>query len=517
MDEFIERRIVTGLIISRDYLQRVQTFWDDAMLESPELRKIARWALDHFEKYDTAPDSDIESIYMGYLKSGKVLKAEAEFIELILSRLSDEYGRGEQFNSSYLYDQSVAYFRHREVATHNEQVQSLIDIGNTEEASELAQSYAPTNFATSRGLELGSGEAKERVEHAFSEVSQHVLRYPGAAGKMLNDHFIRGGFVAFLAPEKRGKTWLLLDIGLRAIRQKANVAFFQAGDMTESQQLKRICVYLARRSDRERYCEEHWKPVGDCILNQLDLCNRGDRNCDHGIYEGVDLDEYWQARTQFESLKGLTDKAKEYPEYTPCDSAICNERKGTVWMQREPKKPILKAKQAWQELERFFGKYKRRFKLVTYPPETLSPTELRSCLDEWERQDDFVPDIVLVDYADLMTARVQEFRHRQDAIWKGLRAVSQERHCLVITATQANAASYKSGRLSLSNFSEDKRKYAHVTAMWGMNQDPLGREKKLGILRLNELVVREGEYSIDNEVHILQDLRMGRPFLESYK
>ena len=101
-------------------------------------------------------------------------------------------------------------------------------------------------------------------------------------------------------------------------------------------------------------------------------------------------------------------------------------------------------------------------------------------------------------------------------MWKNLRALSQERHVLLITATQADKDSYKKGRLSLSNFSEDKRKLAHVTAQYGLNQDPQGREKKLGIMRINEIVVREGEFSSDNEVYVLQDLATGRPFLESF-
>jgi len=256
---------------------------------------------------------------------------------------------------------------------------------------------------------------------------------------------------------------------------------------------------------------------GAGLIEQLDLCRRPDRNCDHGIFEETDLETYRTNKGQYESLDTLVAKAKEDPDYEPCDSHICNERVGTVWTILEPEQPVLTADDAQKELEEFFHKYRRRFKLITYPSGTLTVTEIGNCLNEWERQDDFVPDVVIVDYADLMHDRVQEFRHRQDAIWKGLRAVSQERHCLVVTATQADAASYRSGRLSLSNFSEDKRKYAHVTAMYGMNQDPGGREKKLGILRINELVVREGDFSVDNEVRIVQDLRIGRPYLESYK
>jgi len=86
----------------------------------------------------------------------------------------------------------------------------------------------------------------------------------------------------------------------------------------------------------------------------------------------------------------------------------------------------------------------------------------------------------------------------------------------VISATQADAESYKKGRLTLSNFSEDKRKLSHVTAQYGLNQDPSGREKALGIMRINEIVVREGAFSSDHEVYVLQDLAAGRPFLESY-
>jgi hypothetical protein len=146
----------------------------------------------------------------------------------------------------------------------------------------------------------------------------------------------------------------------------------------------------------------------------------------------------------------------------------------------------------------------------------LSTEDMRRVLDEWENQDDFVPDVIVTDYADIMASSEREYRHKQDGIWRGLRGISQERHSLLITATQADARSYGQSILNLSNFSEDKRKYAHVTAMFGLNQDPKGREKQLGILRVNELLVREGIFNSNNDVVVLQDLGSGRPFTESY-
>ncbi len=517
---FLERRIVTGMVISTEYLQRIQRFWDPDLLESPELRLISDWCLDYFSEYKQAPDNNIESLYMMALKRGFLSKASAQYIEGVLTNLSEEYGRGMQFNAAYLFDQTVKYLKTRELEKHNEEIQELIDGGQVEEAEKLALSFVPSIAAEMDvGLELSSREALDRIKLAFDETSQRVISYPGALGNMWNEHLIRGGFVSLLAPEKRGKTFWLLELSLRAVRQKANVVFFAAGDMTEAQMLKRICVYIARRSDREKYCQERFTPVGDCILNQLDLCKRSDRNCDHGIFENLERKDFEDNFAKHINLEKLQELYEEYPDYQPCDSHSCDKRKGSIWVKKTPQTNPLTGGQARKHLRSFFKKYKRRFKLATYPAGVLTVGEIKKCLDAWERYDGFVPDVVVVDYADLLSAgdsKISEYRHRQDHVWKNLRALSQERHVLLLTATQADAKSYTEGRLSLANFSEDKRKFAHVTAQYGLNQDPKGWEKKLQVMRINEIVVREGEFSADNQVFVLHDLAIGRPFLESF-
>jgi hypothetical protein len=218
-------------------------------------------------------------------------------------------------------------------------------------------------------------------------------------------------------------------------------------------------------------------------------------------------------------MQVLAEWYENKPDYEPCDSAHCTARRGAVWIKPMKKCRPLTGKQAAEKLTRFFGRYKRRFKLTSYAAGTLTVSEMKRVLNAWEKRDGFIPDIIIVDYADLLSAddgKTSEFRHRQDHVWKSLRGLSQERHALVISATQADAASYTKERLSLNNFSEDKRKLAHVTAQYGLNQDPKGIEKNLGILRVNEIVVREGAFSANNEVFVLQDLAVGRPFLESF-
>lgn len=514
--DFIERRIITGMIVSTDYLHRLRPFWDPALLQSTEFVRVAGWCIDHYDAYHVAPDSDIEGIFMAHLP--QLPKADAAYIQTVLEDISDDYGRGPQFNAAYLYDRTVEYLTARHLDRHNEQVQLLIDRGQVQQAEQLAQSYQPAAFEHAAvGLDLGSREAMQRIDDAFSDTAQQVLSYPGALGSMWNEHMVRGGFVAFLGPEKRGKTFMLIELAMRAYRQRANVAFFSAGDMTETQMLKRICVYQARRSDRERYCAEHYRPIGDCVYNQLNLCTRADRNCDHGIFD-VSLEQFNRDRTKYVSLEALQQCYEQYPDYAPCDSHTCGKRIGTPWLKLVPAVAPLDARSAKRELRRFTRRYKRGFRLATYAADTLTVPEIERCLDHWERYEGFVPDVLVIDYADLLDAGSgsKEFRHRQNDVWMGLRGLSQRRHALLITATQADSDSYTRGRLGRSNFSEDKRKLAHVTAMFGLNQDPQDREKKLGILRINEIVVREGAFSNDHEVHILQDLAQGRPYLESY-
>ena len=513
-----ERKIVTGLIVSTEYITEIRRFWNIKLVQSSMAKRLCLWCIEYFDTYNKAPFKDIEGIFLEKLKTGKVPKDVAEEIEEeILPGLSDEYEREGKFNSEYLLAQTKRYFKERQLRLHTEQIQNLIDQGEITEAENKALSFQVEQTEKIKvGLDLGTEEALYAVDKAFNQELQRVITYPGPLGEMWNDQLVRGGFIGLLGPEKRGKTFRLMDMSIRAMNKKANVAFFQAGDMTEAQQLKRICVYLARKSDRERYCGKLFLPVKDCLWNQLDTCESADRECDFGLFRvKEELQAGFRDSITFDMLK--TAWEENQAEYKPCWNCKKN-YKGSVWIKEIETGDPLTSKEAKEHLFSFFGKYKNRFKLSTHVNGTLTIQEMNTILQTWEKQDGFVPDVIVLDYADLLTtSKTQEFRHQQDYIWRSLRAMSQEKHCLVITATQADAKSYETNRLKLSNFSEDKRKYAHVTAMYGLNQDKLGREKKLGLLRINELVVREGDFDSKEEVYILQNLQTGRPFLGSFK
>ena len=500
-EEFIERRIVTGLIVSDDYIREISKVWESRLLGSSTARLLSSWCLDYFDQYQCSPKRDIEGIFTARMKN--LDKEHVEDVSEILSGLSHEYER-EQFNFQYLLDQTYSYFQEQNLHQFVENVKGELTAGHITEAEKLASSYHPIEAGQVNSIDPFSSAGK--IKEAFAERQKPLIRFGKVLGQFLNQEMTRDAFVAFMGREKIGKTWLLIEIAMRANRSGCNVAFFQAGDMTENQYILRQSIYLTKRPHKEKYCSDVWIPVLDCKYNQFDECDKEERECPIGVFEQGDEVNYESLQMAF----------KNNPEYRVCRN--CKDIEGVPWLIPKPATNPLTWKEAYKAARKWRRKYKKQFRLSTYANETLSVSEIKAMLDIWERNEEFIPDVIIIDYADLLTSdpdiRGLDFRNRQNIIWQRLRALSQQRHCLVITATQAAASSYGKTLLSMSDFSEDKRKYAHVTAMYGLNQTD--EEKRIGIMRINQIVVREDDFSTNKPVHVLQRLQIGKPVSESY-
>lgn len=522
-DKHIERRIIIGMIVSNQYMAEISKIWDSRILKAPMAQRLAGWCIDYFEKYEQAPGRDIEGIYIEQLKKGLPKDIAEDIEEEILPELSDEYER-DKFNYTYLLDQTKQYFRERRLQLFSDQIKGLVDSGELTEAEEAAAEYHPIAEQLSDCIDIDDMDnIKDHLVEAFTESSTPIVQYPGALGQFWNAQLCRGAFIGLLAPEKRGKSYILLDLAMRGCAQGANVAFFQAGDMTRPQQLRRIGIYLAQKSDKPKFCREMLVPVLDCGHNFNDTCNMKERRGE-GIVEDMPAEKALGCVSNQAAANQLKDYVKDHQDYVPCGQYKCPHFVGSVWYKIQKPREPLEADTAHSVLHNFFNPKGRvikrrrgRFKLSSYSNGTLSTKEIKSLLNTWERQENFVPDIIIVDYADILVDHsVKEFRHKQNEIWKGLRGISQEQHCLLVTATQADANSYERDLLKLGNFSEDKRKYAHVTAMYGLNQDKGGVEKRMGLMRINELMVREDDGDQMNQVNVLQCLQQGRPHLGSF-
>jgi hypothetical protein len=449
------RTLLVGMITDPGFLARL------CSLDSPPLFRdkwagiIAKWCLKYYQSYHKAPGRQIQSVFNSW--SGRTRTPDlVEPMERFLGGLSREYQQGQELNTDYLIDLAGQHFNRVRLEQLADGIQADLVDGKLKEAQTRVEEY--------HKLELGPGayvnvfEDVDAIREAFTEHHQPLIQYTEGLGEFFGDRLERDGFVAFMGPEKRGKTFWLLDVAFRGVLQKRRVAFFEVGDMSQNQIMRRFMSRVSRRP-----LEPGPFKYPTAIRPPAQAPGRDDNGRAPGgaqDQEDVDL-----ARVKHSDKMART---------------------GLSW------------REAHKFCQMFLQgrKMKSLLRLSCHYNDTATVEDLRGILDGWARETEaWIPDIIVIDYADIlrMDHYAREPRDRIDRCWKQLRRLSQEYHCLVLTATQSDAKSYDVRRLSKKHFSEDKRKHAHVTGMIGLNQT--AQEKERALMRLNWIDLRERKYS----------------------
>ena len=505
-----ERQIVLGMIVSDRFLKSIQPILKQELVETPFINTVMNWCLSHYAKFETAPGIHIEDIYKKQVRLGTIEDAEDDLIVDLLSSLSDEYEDLEQFNEAYLLDKAEKYFEGKNLSKKVKDIKTFIAQEDIEGAQKELTSYKRVALPQSQGINPFID--RDSMQKAFEDAAEPLFKLPAAAGHFLNDLFVREGFVTILGPEKSGKTWMMIELAIAARKAGKNIAFFSVGDMSVPQMQLRFAIRFTGRSNRKRYCGELKVPCLDCKSNQDDSCDLPNRAGTFGIVK---------ESKPGEPVKLMT--YEEAPDHVPCTfckrhHSLSRDYKPSSWMKiRPPVKPLewTDAADAGERLNRRYGK-KSKLLLSAWPSKTLSIAGMEHQLDMWEDEQEFVPDVVIVDYMDTMDLDCyqDQYRHQVNNLWADMRGIGQKRHCLVISASQSDADSRTAKYIGMSNFSEDKRKFSHVTGTITLNQLP--EEKKMGVMRLGQIAVREGDFDEKQSVTILQSLAMGKPLLNSY-
>jgi replicative DNA helicase len=303
---------------------------------------------------------------------------------------------------------------------------------------------------------------------AFATPPEPLVSFPGAAGEFFGPAFTRDSLIAIQGPEKRGKTFWCMEIAMRALRARRKVAMFEVGDLSESQIMLRIGSRLTRLPLWRKYVGDIDIPSGMELIKERDEEGR--------LRINVEMER------RSITIKSVVSKRA-------CVRACRRFMRGCGI---PPENPYMM--------------------MSVHPNTTINVQGIEGILQRWEHEKDFVPDVIIIDYADILAPENnrKDERHQINDTWKALRKLSQEWHCLVVAPTQANAAAYKTGVQTMSNFSEDKRKLAHVTGMFGLNQTD--DEKEEGIMRLNWIVLREHDFNTTKCLYVGQCLPLARPF-----
>ena len=428
-----EREVVIGMITSREVLSQIAPKWTSkGMFSSAWSNIIGNWCVDYYNKYNKAPKKLIKSIFTAWAEE-QTNEDTVNLVSTYLESLSEEYDT-QGVNAKYTVDRASELFNKVRLEKIKLQLEGLIETGD------LTKAYSLLTQANRIELGLGSGvdlfQDKSSMLSALNGTKNDILiNFPGPLGEFFGDTLERDGFVSILAPEKRGKTFVMMELAWQAVTEGKKVLFLECGDLSQRQLLYRFATRAAGRPIKAKQY-----------------------NYPKKIYKNFE-----DADATVE-----TDVRQPMKDLSPEDVW----KKFDAIAQKNPKLPLLK--------------------VYTYPTMSITVKDIVELSKTLGRKG-WQPDVIVIDYADIL-APVNggiDTRHQINETWARLRGLSEQNNGLVITASQADAKSYKNDLLSMDNFSEDKRKFAHVTACFGLNQREM--EKKNDVMRLNWIVRRESE------------------------
>ena len=465
-----ERTVLIGMVVSPQVLGRVAVRWNkDGLFASPWANIVGGWCVKFFRKHNQSPGKKIEVMFRSWADHAD--RDTVKLVEKFLSSISGQHTRAAaEINPDFILDIANELFNRIAAKKLVEGVEGDLEIGKVSDALKRIQTFHKVEIGSDASINLFSETAV--MEEALDDnANATLISYPGALGRFFGDALSRESFIAVIGPEKRGKSFVLHDMAWRAATQRRKVAYFEAGDLSRRQLLRR---FYTRMLGRPLKATKKDRPVMyPKSISTVKVSD--DPDADKKVEISHDVRNYPESATEGDIRKRLKKVQKE----------------------------VIKSD-------------KEYLKLSVHPNSTLTMAGLRSILHDWSVFESWVPDVVVIDYADILAPPAGFHGESRDAVndnWKAMRRLSQELHCLVVCGTQANAASYTAQTLGMHNFSEDKRKFSHVTGMFGLNQ--ISDEKKAGVQRWNWLVLREEDFLVSDSVYVAQCLAVANPCVRS--
>ncbi len=509
IDSRIERQICIGLIIDSRFLRELKPLCSPDSFQASFARRVAGWCLEYHEKYGKTPGRHIEDIYLQH--KSEIPEDEAKLLEEFLAGLSEEYEHAGGFNTDYVRDKAEQHFRLTALKSLQTNLHQFIIAGKPEEAEELVKGYRRPARRQNQGVDpIRDIDSIVRALVPEENNTDIIMRLPGDLGEATGP-FERGFFVAVQAESGVGKSWWLWFMSQLSVLLGFNTVFFSF-EMSILKMIQRGWQDLTGLPsvDVPSYQlgldGELLIPVFDCENNQINECKEG---CGVALIKSLGDGGKLGLRPAFRDAP---------PSYRPCSKCKGNSKfKATAWWKTSGKRDKLDPSSALKKhasLDRS-GMLKRagKFHLVEFPSRRYTMDDIVTYLNNLEYYDDFVPSVIVTDYADKLKWRTpSDPRVSIGEIWDAHKGLAQERHCLVITASQSNTM--RSGKqVGRGSWGETQEKEHLLDLGIALNQS--SSDQASGIMRASVAKKRHGQMERIAEVMVLQQLAIGRPYLDS--
>jgi len=489
------------MIVSGTYLQRISKIFNPTYFQIDYARTIAKWCIEHMNLYGSAPQQHIEDIFQS--RRREFADGQSQMAEEFLRQISKAHEERESFNSDYLFEKTRKYFHRRALLILTDRIEACALDDKIADAHMALKSFKAVSTDVSPWINPFDDSF---ISEVFSNIdTNRLLHLPGKIGE-LTGPFERGWLVGWLGPMKRGKTFWLFECGFQAAMQKLNVIIVSL-EMNKTTNALRIYRRMTALPDEPG---EYIYPVFDCANNQDGSCEMEERSRfnDIPLFSKDDQD------------KPKFSKSMDYRGCTYCRENL-NFPKGENpyipewWYKISTIEKSFNIEDVRRGKRQFIAQFGSRIRFRPYPAFSASINDLESDLEILEFNESFIPDVIVIDYADILIPPDKRLIERSalDSIWKGLKGLAEKRNCLVITASQSNRGAIQKDDVSQIDIAEDIRKIAHVDAMFGLNQNRSERQEM--VMRVNVLAHRHRAFSDYRQALILNQLDLGLPCIDS--
>lgn len=146
-----------------------------------------------------------------------------------------------------------------------------------------------------------------------------------------------------------------------------------------------------------------------------------------------------------------------------------------------------------------------------FPGGALNVRKLQAYLDTLEQVEQFTPDLLIVDYPDLMDFDGEETRLALDALFKGIRGLAVKRNMATAVVSQSHRGAVKAKKVGIENVAEAFAKNTHCDVIMTYSQTEA--ERKIGLARLE---VAKGRNDADKfTIAIAQNYALGQFVVDS--
>ena len=423
-----EKDFVTSLIISDKCCKILIPYINLNYFEVEYSRIVVDWVIGYYKQFKCCPKNDIRSLYLTHCNEIQD-DALRDLVATFLHNLAESDININ--NEDYLLDRSKDFLDSLILKHYTEELNACLELNDVKKAKNIQAKYKKVAEVETNEVSLFSKDSVKTIQEALLKVDEELMTLPDKLNRVTGK-LHRNDFMAILAPPKTGKSFFMQYLAVEAVKQGLNV------------------VFVSMEMTREEVVQRMWKML-------------------YGSKSGIIPEGIYK------SAKIIEVEDNKYTSELVDIKVKANSGKSVTYLQKQ---------------SRAQNQYKGDIRIIAYPMYQASCEEITDRIEEIAINDNFVADVVIIDYADITKPMGggSELRNQLDIIWKHLRGFAAKFHCLLVTASQTNRSAWKSSNVDGSSIGEDFRKIAQVTSFVSMEQSPKMKEECL--MRIRNIAVR---------------------------